>query len=702
MRLLLALLDPLVRLLAWRGLRADRFGTLAAVVGVALGTATVNVVLVLDVNTRAQEQKSYVTNPDLPIEAARTLSIRPFRSDGTPIQAEDAGEETHEDYEIMRSAIRLGSLSAFLVGALIVFFTFGVAVERRRREVALLRSLGALPRQVAAVFLDQGILVGAAGAALGFAAALPLAWLAAKGGITTTGRSRILVQKLVFPYGPMLLVAVIGGLTALLGVIRPVREALRVDVARTLRPRFVAEGAGQLRRRMRGATLLALPFTVLVYVLMRPFFQRSVPMLAFFAVEAGLLCAAFLATLLFVPDLVQRLGALAVRLLPRGPAAERLLLRRRVERTGHELAWSVSGIMMVFALLLALHIATHALKAEVGAWGGRALAPYAFLYPDEQGGFAARLQKSIPERLAHARFSGRTPWPNAVLAVPSDELRALAEATGRPGAVDAARRLGPGKTLVSTMMARRFRVEVGDALEMEGRAGKRRFEVVGISDEVGYVPASGAYRNLRTYALVDAADFPILSPYADPIGHSIAMADPATGKAGGGTPPWQEIFAGFTRARDVALRTGPELEANRTKATGRDFVIFDMILAFTTILAAIGVANHMVLSIHARRRELGLYRVLGMTAGQIRRMVLMEGALAGALGGVLAVLLGLPLGSAALGALRMVSAFEVDFHIPPEYPALVALGATAIALLASLYPAARAGRDNAAESVHYE
>ncbi|HTN88910.1 MAG TPA: FtsX-like permease family protein, partial [Sorangium sp.] len=149
-------------------------------------------------------------------------------------------------------------------------------------------------------------------------------------------------------------------------------------------------------------------------------------------------------------------------------------------------------------------------------------------------------------------------------------------------------------------------------------------------------------------------------------------------------------------------QTGVEIEATRRKATGRDFVIFEMILGFTTVLAAIGVANQMVLALHARRRELALHRVLGMTAGQVRRMVLMEGALVGALGGTLAVLLGVPLGSAALGALRTVSTFEVEFHIPPEYGVLTALGATAVALGASLYPARSAGRSNAAESVQYE
>ena len=100
--------------------------------------------------------------------------------------------------------------------------------------------------------------------------------------------------------------------------------------------------------------------------------------------------------------------------------------------------------------------------------------------------------------------------------------------------------------------------------------------------------------------------------------------------------------------------------------------------------------------------KIGLYRVLGMTADQVRRLVLMEGAFIGLLGGALAALLGAPLGYAAIGALRAVSAFDVTYHLPLRYVPLTILGAVVIAVGASLYPASRAARASSAESIHYE
>jgi putative ABC transport system permease protein len=128
------------------------------------------------------------------------------------------------------------------------------------------------------------------------------------------------------------------------------------------------------------------------------------------------------------------------------------------------------------------------------------------------------------------------------------------------------------------------------------------------------------------------------------------------------------------------------------KETGRDFWIFDVILALTTALAAVGVANQLAIFVHARRRELLLYRTLGMTESDVRRVVLGEGAFAGLLGGLLAVLLGVPLGYATVGALRVVSAFEVSFDLPGRYILYTMAGSVLLSLLAALYPARRAAR----------
>ena len=89
--------------------------------------------------------------------------------------------------------------------------------------------------------------------------------------------------------------------------------------------------------------------------------------------------------------------------------------------------------------------------------------------------------------------------------------------------------------------------------------------------------------------------------------------------------------------RGVRVLPGEVYMDQRVRETGRDFRIFDVILFLTTVLAAIGVANQLAILVHARRRELLLYRTLGMTEGEVRMLVIGEGAFTGLVGGALGI-----------------------------------------------------------------
>ncbi|MBK8258293.1 MAG: ABC transporter permease [Polyangiaceae bacterium] len=688
-----ALFERFAVLIAWRSLRADRFGTFAAIVGVALGAATVNVVLVLDTNTRVIESRSWTLNPDLDVRAS-TVELKGILADGTEVLPADAKTETHEDYVVMRSAIRLGSLSAYLVGALIVFFTFAAVIERRKREVALYRSLGALPEQVAAVLVREAFIVAAAGAALGVLAAVPLSWLAAAAGMTTTGRARIHPGEMTWPLARMAIVSAVGGFTALLGVIRPVRDVLRVPVADALVGRSDTSVHTE-SKKVRGLARIALPFTVLLFVLMRPFFKSALPSLAFFAVEAGVVCALALATVVLVPDVVGYVGSLFSKLLPTKRSAVRLLVTRRIEQRGHEFGLPVAGIMLVLALLLSLHIAVYALKREVIDWAKSGVDKCLFVVPDKLKLSAEPVVAVLPERALVIKATSRTPWPNAVHAVESGGLVRWANALGRDDLKAIAARGGPGTVVLSTMMARRFGVRENDFLEVRGKGAARRLKVAGVTDALGYTLALDAYRNGKTYAVLDEADVDLIAPYVQPIGWSAVVIDSERPNDPDFRTLMKPVLDREHETRGVFLRglhvlPGEGFMAERVRETGRDFWIFDVILALTSVLAAVGVANQLGILVHARRRELLLYRTLGMTAGEVRQIVLGEGAFTGLVGGSLAVLLGVPLGYATIGALRAVSAFDVSFSLPLRYVAVVISGAVALSLVAALYPARKA------------
>ena len=56
--------------------------------------------------------------------------------------------------------------------------------------------------------------------------------------------------------------------------------------------------------------------------------------------------------------------------------------------------------------------------------------------------------------------------------------------------------------------------------------------------------------------------------------------------------------------REGGLRFTPAVRyrQERLRETDRDFVIFDLILGLTSVLAAVGIANQLILSVRARAR----------------------------------------------------------------------------------------------------
>ena len=76
------------------------------------------------------------------------------------------------------------------------------------------------------------------------------------------------------------------------------------------------------------------------------------------------------------------------------------------------------------------------------------------------------------------------------------------------------------------------------------------------------------------------------------------------------------------------------------------------LLALAVLIALLGIANTLALSIFERTRELGLLRAVGMTRRQLRRMIRGESVIIAVIGAALGLLVGVVFGVAAVAALR--------------------------------------------------
>ena len=114
------------------------------------------------------------------------------------------------------------------------------------------------------------------------------------------------------------------------------------------------------------------------------------------------------------------------------------------------------------------------------------------------------------------------------------------------------------------------------------------------------------------------------------------------------------------------------------------------LLALAVIIALIGIANTLALSVHERTRELGLLRAVGTTRGQLRSIVRAEALIISLFGALEGLLLGMIFGWAIVAALRSQGVTHLVFPAG-QLLAMAALAGLA-GIVAAIAPSRRAAR----------
>ena len=148
-------------------------------------------------------------------------------------------ESWQENNAQLVSALNAQSVSTALIrGVVMVVVVLGIAsvlvvsVVQKRREIGILRAMGATRGQVLRVFLVQGAVVGALGSALGVLLAVGLIWAFTH---FVRGSDGLPLFSITLPLATALQVAGIATLCGVLAAIAPARRAAAMDPAQAIR-----------------------------------------------------------------------------------------------------------------------------------------------------------------------------------------------------------------------------------------------------------------------------------------------------------------------------------------------------------------------------------------------------------------------------------------------------------------------------------
>ena len=150
---------------------------------------------------------------------------------------------------------------------------------------------------------------------------------------------------------------------------------------------------------------------------------------------------------------------------------------------------------------------------------------------------------------------------------------------------------------------------------------------------------------------------------------------------------------------DAVSVTGAAVErATMQQAIDTMLAVVVGLLAIAVVIALIGVANTLSLSVLERRRESATLRAIGLSKRQLRLTLAVEGSLIAGVGAVLGIVLGTVYGW--VGALVVLGGFaDVSLSVPVVPLVLVLVVSVAAGLLASVVPGRTAARTSPVEAL---
>lgn len=523
------------------------------------------------------------------------------------------------DEQARRQIDDLGSLFGFMAGIslflalFVVSSTFGFVVATRRRELGLLRLLGATPRQARTLLLGEAVAVAAvgtvAGCLLGTVATVPVLRVLHQAGVTPvalTMPSQGTAWAIAASCGVG--VALVGAWRAGVraGRTQPV-EALHEAVLERRRPTVIQGLVGLIAAGLLVATAVLAPEMPLLFALLVGMFLPIVAVIGANAV-GGLLYT----------ELAAYAGAAVAR---RDPSAH---LARDLARTSGRMTSAVAApVVAIMAVAGSMVVAVGA-TADWSEGADRAALRAELVV--EQAKRPERIQDvpgvgvSDVRRTAQVGFGG---GPEEV------------EVVDVAGAA-ATRSLQATRGSLADLHGRAMAVSASYITDFGGRVGQtRRMRIDGRIVKVRLVAVVPDAPNLWSDIIVPA-DLPRIDRVVQDTGTVFVRTDAGAGIA---------TTARSIRETGAEVSTGAEwVDAVSAQAREMNTVVLWVMLGPAGIYAAIAAVNAVLIGMSQRRRQTATARLLGATPRQVRRTAVWETVFTGAgalmVGGAITVFTG--------------------------------------------------------------
>lgn len=612
------------------------------------------------------------------------------------------GGRVEKMLEAVGVSLNMSSLIALSTALFLIYNTMAISVVQRKRELGILRALGTTRRELLALIMLEGMLLGSVASAIGmvFAVLLSRFTLSYSGSALAEVYLQETITAVELDPGLIALAFLLGTAGTTLAAAIPARQAARS------RPAEVLRTSGTLPIAPRGARILVsdvigvalILISILLLRLNASLNSMGGPLATFALLMGGAL---------LVPRLVQVSRFLFVRLNGRALGVEAELASGNVTRDLGRVSATAAALMAGAALTVGFGTFTTSFIQSLNEWSAQIVPGDLFVTSGTSiAGLNARntplageFQKELeavpgvaqvrPTRIAEIDYKG---YPVKLLSTDMALFGQHSTVNMLEGGSES-EVLGKlrtrGAVYISENMSHRFDLHAGDSIALGTRSGTKSYEIVGVA--VDYTSDLGTVMMDRKTYIADWADDRVDT-------FELHLAEGASIEGVRRT-----INERHGEQRALFVLTNREFRGEFEKAVNQIFQTLRVLQVVTLTVAALSIVNAVLANVLDRVREIGVLRAIGMLRRRLRRLIVLEATMVGAIGTVAGGLIGMCVGYVLL---EHVMSVQTGWHLPYRVPYQALMELVLITLpvsaLAGLYPAKAAAELVVSDALEYE
>ena len=606
----------------------------------------------------------------------------------------DSGEGVLANLQLGTAIMSFLGVLALLMGGFIIFNTFRTILAERKRDIGMLRAIGAEKSTISQMILWEGLMQGLIGSLAG----ILVGWIL--GGAMVRGMQGLFSQYVNIHIAPPGFSASLAALSLALGLgvtlmagWLPARGAMGITPMDAL---TLALGKVSFKRLIGPAFWIGLGMLVLAAAAL---LTRSTTWLGTgaFLLVIGLI----LATPVLIYPLAAALGWVALRLFPKSGSAD--LARNNLVRQPSRTATTASATMIGFAILVAAVSViqsatigfTNVLRKSLGS--DLILMPSSIALWGSDIGASPKFAESIRAlpsvksvsslRFAPVTINGSTV---SVLGIDPEDFQQVSglgftkgdETTAYAALTDSR------SAIINPLLASSVNKKIGESIILQTPTGSREYRIVGLASDFLNAKIATIYVSMQSIE----QDF----NKKEDILLQIGLTDPS--KKAEAETQIKTLMAAYPQFR---LLVGADyINENISLLKAATAGIF-LMLVFLAVPSLLAMLNSMAVAVIERTREIGMLRAIGATRRQVRSAITHEGIILALIGSILGIVAGIYLGYVGSMAMKALG-YPMEYVFPLGTIVAALVTGLLFGILSSELPSRQAARMNVVEALRYE